>query len=116
MSWKGLRLLCTCSPFAVSPAYRTLVLRCEGHGELAAHFGGVLIGVEADEEVQRFRGEFDHGFDAGSAKGGFAGARFVAEDDAQTRLRAVIDAFDVACATQSGEPGGGFAGGGGVAQ
>jgi hypothetical protein len=38
------------------------------HGELAPEFRCVLIGIEAGEQVPRFRGQFDYGFDMAKSR------------------------------------------------
>jgi hypothetical protein len=59
--------------------------------ELAAHLSGILVGIEAGEEMTGVFGEFDDGADALGLEGGCA--RLERPVDPLNRLRIRRDAF-----------------------
>ena len=85
--------------------------------ELAAHLGGVLIGVEAGQEVERRGREVLTTASMPAAlEGGFIERARSSRTTTQARLGAGIHAHDVRLAAERGDAGGGFARGVGVAQ
>jgi len=76
---------------------------------LTAHFGGVLVGVEAGEEMHCVVRQPDDCVYTGAREAGFVDTDHIAHEDAQSRLGAIIDAFDIARAAEGGDPDGDFA-------
>ena len=102
------RLLETIIPILPAPVYRTLVftLLCS---ELRAHFSSVLVRIQAGQKMANIVWEFHYSGDAFGFERGFADLLFVAQNNAESRLRTGIHPHDIPLAAKRGDIGGGFA-------